>query len=598
MILRALYDVYDRLKQDPSYKIPVSGYSNQKVVLEVVFDEEEGIERLKPRCLSGEKNKMVPREMSLPGSAKPPGSGLNPCFLWDNFAYALGFVKEGDKPERVRESFEAFCQKHWDLEQEIDCPEYSDFCSFLRVYQNQELSEEDKTKLAKLKTGFVVFRQVGQSSFLHENAKVREYWEKLQQKSKGAGEEVLCLISGERGEVALVHDPAIKGVRDAQSSGAKIVSFNCKAFESYGKEQGKNAPASKEAVSRYALALNALLDAEKHRTFLGDATTVFWAEKPLMMEEAFGALCSGSLEKKEEQEAQNQEKGEFMREGREKELKAFYSSLLSKGAQALPDEEKNCPFYVLGISPNVSRLSIRFWYESTVGKIAENLKKFQEELSIVGRDTEISPISLWLLLRQTAREPKDILPVLSRGLMETVLTGRNYPMALMGALLLRIRAEQEVTTLKAALLKAFLIRNHKHSLTMSLDTENRQVPYLLGRLFALFERVQQKAINPKAGIRERFYSAASSTPAMVFPILMRNYQHHLTKLKSEGDQYWSREFVLLEVTSKLKSEVYPKYFSLEEQGLFSLGYYHQKQDFFKKKSEDNLTEDSSEETPN
>jgi len=306
MILQSLNQLYDRLATDPGYAIAPAGYSLQKIAFTVVLHPDGRLhDIIDARDHDGKKPLPVLR--LLPGQAKPPGSAINPCFLWDNSAYMLGYVspqqsKESDekyqhRAERTARSFAAFRERHLAVEAQIDAPVFAAVCRFLERWQPEQA--EKYTILSDITTGFGVFQQIGEARYIHEHPAVKTWWARQQLVNDPTASHSICLVSGRRAPAALIHEPAIKGVRGAQSSGAKIVSFNCDAFTSYGKEQSENSPVSEEATFRYCTALNGLLSgprSSRHRFSLGDTTIAFWTGKPTIAEGWLSAMFAGDLQ--------------------------------------------------------------------------------------------------------------------------------------------------------------------------------------------------------------------------------------------------------------------------------------------------------------
>jgi CRISPR-associated protein Csd1 len=184
---------------------------------------------------------------------------------------------------------------------------------------------------------------------------------------------------------------------------------------------------------------------------------------------------------------------------------------------------------------------------------------------------DIANPGLWHLLKETARETKDISPLLGGALMRSILEGSRYPLTLYHGVLGRIRADQRITYLRAAILKAVLIRNYTMEVPMSWDENKKDVPYLLGGLFAVLEKAQLDALGKiNATIRDRFYGAASATPKSVFPRLLRLAQHHISKAEY-GQQSDRRIGQLMENINE-----FPAHLDLQEQGLLAIGYYQQR----------------------
>lgn len=383
----------------------------------------------------------------------------------------------------------------------------------------------------------------------------------------------ICLVSGNSDIPARLHT-AIKGVWGAQSSGANIVSFNLDAFRSFEKEQGYNAPVGSKTEFAYTTALNTMLTkGSRQRIQIGEASTVFWAEKKHELENWFADIFGEPAKGESDQD--------------NAAIKALFKAPETGAKPVLDDSTK---FYVLGLSPNASRIAIRFWYAGTVAEVAKNILQHFRDLSIVRAPYQPEYLSLFRLLVSTALQGKadNIQPNLAGDFMKAILTGMPYPDTLLSSAIRRIRAEHEITYPRASLIKAVLVRrarfynkNQKEEVGMALDTSNTNTGYCLGRLFAVLEKIQEEAspgIN--ATIRDRFYGSASSTPVTVFPHLMKLKNHHIAKLENRGRAV-NLEKIIGEIVDDIKD--FPGHLSLDDQGRFAVGYYHQRQDFFKKK---------------
>lgn len=258
------------------------------------------------------------------------------------------------------------------------------------------------------------------------------------------------------------------------------------------------------------------------------------------------------------------------------------------------------PYFILGLVVNKGRLSVRFWHTSTLGDLAANLQKHHRDLAIErqwdetnSRHPEPKAPGIYALLKQTARDADGIPPLLGGALIRAILLGTNYPDALFQKVMSRVRVAEKdqngnpadrVSYLRAAIIKAYLNRNHNLNLTMSLDTTRTDIAYLLGRLFAVLEKTQQDALpDINATIRDRFYSAASATPGVVFPRIFRTYTHHLNKAAAEYGQGYkvNREVLVGEIKDKFDN--YPMHLNLQQQGQFAIGYYHQRKALFLKR---------------
>jgi CRISPR-associated protein Csd1 len=582
MILQSLHDLYDRLKDDPDYRIAPPGYSQQKVSFVVVLEpggrlfEIEDVREYKD-------GKPRPKWVMVPGGAKKPGSGLNPSFLWDNTGYMLGYKKDDEKPERTKRTFLAFRQRHLKVEDEIGSDTFSTVCRFLENWEPKRA--EEYPVLEEVATGFGVFRIRGEARYVHEDSKVKGWWNNR----TITADDVLegqCLVTGIVSPIARTHPP-VKGVKGAQGTGAAIVGFNEPAYESYGKSQSFNAPVSQEAAFRYVTAINSLLEgpmSHKHRLSIGDATVLFWTERPTAVEDIFVPFASEGSISIEDEEVQD----EALRQKLESFLRA-----LREGRERYGDlaEDTNTPYFILGLSPNAARISVRFFHRGTLDELLDNLRRHFDDIRVIrqlgrgGRNSDPEFPPAWHLLRQTARESKDIPPILSGPLLRAIIAGASYPEGLFSSVIRRIHADSTINYARACVIKGYLVRNLKKEVRVSLDRERTDAPYRLGRLFAALEKTQLDALGHNIGatVRDRFYSSASATPRSVFPRLLRTYQHHLAKL--EGGLKVNREKLVQEIVDNLDD--FPAHLDLAGQGLFAIGYYHQMQDFYTSKGETN-----------
>lgn len=576
MILQALNQYYERLADDPQVEIAPFGFSRQQIAFCVTLNADGSLHAIEDiRDASGKKP--APRSLVVLGNAKPSGSGINPGFLWDNTAYMLGYKADDDKPKRTADSFEAFRQRHLDVDEAIGDPEFSAVCHFLKSWQPVNAAEHKS--LIDIATGFGVFRIRAANHYVHEQKAVRSWWQnQIKAADSKASDNVgQCLVSGAFEPLARLHEPKIKGVWGAQSAGAAIVSFNLDAFESYGKQQSLNSPVSERAAFQYCTALNHLLrSGSPQRIQLGDASVIFWTAKPTEAENILPWVFDPT--KTAEDEALKKKTHATLEQ-------------VAKGSYPGDWEDPQTPFYVLGLSPNAARVAVRFWWCSTLKDVLRNLQRHFADLQIIRSERDPQFPALWQLLRETSRESKDIPPLLAGALLRAVLTGSPYPSMLFSSIVRRTRADQEISYMRAAILKAYLNRNTccgihplKQEIHMSLDPDRPEPSYHIGRFFAELEKAQEEALpGLNATIKDRYFSAASATPNIVFPRLIRLSQHHLGKLEVNKRVY--REKRIQEILAKINQ--FPAHLNLQHQGLFAIGYYHQRQDIYSKKTSNN-----------
>ncbi len=577
MILQALVDYYEELASQG--KIARPGWAKAKVSWALEIDEEGQLLDVLPlRTPSQDGKKMLPREMELPAPVKR-SSGVLPNFLWDNASYILGQDNKG-KPKRTAECFDAARKLHIMLLAVADSDTARAIAAFFTNWNPQEadavpaFAEHREELLAGDNLCFLY-----KGKFAAEDPEIQAAWQRVYEED-GDGETGVCLITGRESIPELVH-PAIKNVKDAQSSGAALVSFNAPAFCSFGREQNANAPVSKYAAFAYTSALNHLLSEREHVKVIGNITVVYWAKSAESeYQDVFAALFDA-----DSSELSNTD------------LNALMTSIAAgkpydyNGLPLAPEND----FFILGISPNAARLSVRFFYRRSFGEIVQNLKRYYENIEIVsdGR-SKFDTLPLWALLRETVNQKssdKSPLPQLTGDVMKSMLSGCRYPETLMNQTMLRIRAEHEINRGKAGIIKAYLIRNTENIpdresimevAQVSLNADSSYCPYVLGRLFAVLEGTQQAA-NPgiNATIKDRFFNSACATPAAVFPILLKLSNSHLKKLDTGKAVWWSKQ--IGDLIERLGTD-FPAHQSLQEQGAFILGYYHQTQKRFEKKT--------------
>ncbi|QDT16413.1 type I-C CRISPR-associated protein Cas8c/Csd1 [Alienimonas californiensis] len=575
MILAALQQYYQRLENDPKSGVIPAGYSRQKIAFRVNLRPDGTLVGIEPLGeVKGKKR--TPELMVVPGQTKKPGVGMNPGFLWDNGGYMLGYKPDDTNPKRTLKTFAAFGDRHVALEDELNDEGFSAVVRFLETWVPSDANRLCP-ELADVAHGFGVFHLVGEKQHVHERPAVKTWWESGAEDQNSGGGIAQCLVTGEVGPIARTHEPEIKGVLGAKSKGAVLVGFNLKSTESYGREQGANAPVGEAAAFQYAVALNRLLDRDGgRRVQVGDATVVFWTERPSPAENFLGLALDPPTE---DDETAGQ-------------VAAALAAL--KSGECPPEwGDPATLFYLLGLSPNAARLSVRFWTQGTLGELVRNAHRHFADLKIIRprNDKEPELPSLWRLQIQTARETKEISPLLSAGLLSALLNGAPYPRAFLAALVRRTRADRDVRGVRAGALKACLNREFRarrssplaKELPVALDPDRPEPAYHLGRLFAALEKVQSDAFpNVNATIKDRYFGAASATPASVFPRLVRMSQHHAAKLENAGHKV-AHERRVQEIVGRLDG--FPRHLPLPDQGLFAVGYYHQRQDLFLSKAD-------------
>ena len=575
-ILTTLATLYERMAEQG--QAPRPGYSIEKIGGEVVIDGDGQMVKIASLLVPDDKGrKMLPRPLAVPAAVKR-SSGIAANRLWDKTAYTLGVTAETDEDGVVRpgqgrrtaDEHAAFKTMHAALLAETDDPGLAALWRFLERWQPEEFAAAEHP-IAVLDQN-IVFRlegdcdDRGRPRFLHDRPAAVALIQRADPSEGGA----LCLVTGERAPVARLH-PSIKGVAGGQSSGASLVAFNSDAYESHGKSQGENAPVSDRAAFAYGTALNALLArGERRHLRIGDCTVVFWAEAAEESEaEAVEALMADSFDPPAEDEDSATGK-----------LRARLEAVAQGRNSSAPGFDPSTRVFILGLAPNAARLSVRFWHPGSFGDFARNVTRFWEDLEITPAPWKAPPAA-WSLLYETAvqRKAENIPPLLGGELMRAVLTGSAYPRTLLAGVIGRIRADGEINGRRAAICKAFIKRNiGREEIPVALDPDNTNPAYRLGRLFAVLERIQQAALpGLNATIKDRYFAAASATPARVFPVLVKSATHHLALLRkgeSGGLAHWL-DAEMGRIWAGLGADL-PRLLNLEDQGRFVAGYYHQR----------------------
>ena len=564
MILQALNRYYERMINAHPGELSEFGFERKSIP--VIFDLSEKGEL---QQISIDSEKTPTKQYVLPKGVKRT-SGVAPNLLWDSAEYVIGFLHARAKVDAVAKKHKAFVRRVLDF----DLPDIG-----LKAVQ-RFLIDLDEERL-RARTDFddevfqtnpnISFRLVRDGQLVCERSAIREAIKRnfVEDEAKS-----VCLVTGERTSTERLH-PSIKGVWGAQSSGANIVSFNLDAFTSFNSKQGENSPVSTIAAFNYTEALNYLLrKGSPQRMQMGDTSSVFWSDEgDQEIENAFLQLMA--LPEKTDKDDPNRGANHV-----KAALESFY-----RGRRISPVGDQR--FYILGLAPNASRISIRFWKMITIAELCTNVCLHYEDIQISPPYQQPMEIPLARLLAHLCLERKlsNLAPNISGEVIRSVLDNKPYPASLLSAAVRRNRAEQNVTFERAAIIKACINRQARQSrikmkeLTMSLDLTNTSPSYLLGRWFAVLEKIQKDA-HPKINktIKDRYYGAMSSNPDTVFATLDRLKNHHLAKLEKESHKiYYEKK--LGEIVGLLPADL-PKRLSLAEQATFSVGYYHQVQDLY------------------
>lgn len=579
MILKALCDYYDMLSKVKESDI--SPYGFQKVTANyVAILSQDGV--LNDIISLNQLNNNRPQVFMTPISMKMSGIAASP--VCDNFEYIFGVGGEKGEKEVTKIKFDVAKKLHLTLFGNSESIEGKAISNFFKQW-NVDTAWENPcflkhyTEKGKAFSGNIVFKLVGNSIYFHDVPEIIKIWNKKLIEARNAEDVTIaqCSITGEIAPISRIHKK-LSGIRDASTMGASLVSFNKGADESYGLEQSKNAAVSEEATFKYTTALQYMISNPSQRMFIGDATTVIWSG---VIDQRYTNVFQEILN--------NPDRDDDESIIEDIETREIVKSILLDNTKGIYNDLKmNAEFFVLGLSPNAGRASVRFFYKNTFPNFCEKVKQHYHDTRIYGGKNGKENIKIGSILYATINsksKDKKINPLLGGAVTKAILTGEMYPQLLLTQTIIRIKAEVEITQPRAAIIKGFIIRKNRKSkkeeeLTMYLNEASTNPAYVLGRIFAILEIIQKNALGEgiNATIKDKYFASACSNPSLVFPGLLKLAQHHLAKI--EGN-YWSVK--LGDCLGLLESESFPKIQNMENQGRFILGYYQQNQKNYEKR---------------
>ncbi len=605
MILQSLVKYYEILAEDESSDIPRLGYSKTGVSYALNISMGGELLGVIPLKVPGENGKkMVSQPFQLPIKLRKT-SEIASNFLFDNSNYLLGigFNKKEQCNSLSEENFEAFKNLHNKILKNLDSDKSKALLNFINNWDikkafEQTLVLENLSELISSEN--IVFLLDGQG-FIHNDREIKEKWEEYYSSKNINAKVFQCLVTGNEGPIEVIH-PKISGVGGTNPA---LVSFDIDsdAYNSYGKEgqQGINSPVSKYASFAYGTVLNYLINTKKNKINLGcdkqkvkdisenrfenykgrnsETTVIFWAESSnAIYEKTFEGLFEPNINDKSAIT--------------DTVLKDIFIKIKNAQPINLDNINQDTKFYILGLSPAKGRLAIKFFIQDSFGSLVKKITEHYNNLMIEKeKDFNFDFIPVYILLAQTISQKTNDNSAKSNiesALLRAIISGSPYPAALFNSIMIRIRAEHDINYYKAAIIKAYLLRNsnkYKEVLTVSLNEQSNNRAYVLGRLFAVLEKAQQDASDGqlKSTIKDKYFTSACATPASVFPILLRLSQHHISKAEygKSSDIKISGILDMLDI----ENNPIPAHLALEEQGVFVLGYYHQKNELYKKNNQ-------------
>jgi CRISPR-associated protein Csd1 len=572
MIINALCEYYDILAKDASIGISPYGYQKTTFAYDVILTEDgelAGIVSLVPDKKDRPKSAIMPTSMKSSSIAASP--------VCDNLTYIFGVEgKKGEEKIDARK-FEAAKELHLRLYEDAMSKEAVAVRRFFEKWNPYDAWRNEHILFAANDKGNAfagngAFKLRGGTTYFHECEEIKSIWLKEnEEKAAAEGQYVAqCSITGDTAPIARIHTQ-LSGVKGAQVTGTSLVCFKKDADASYNLSQSFNSRVSEMAMFKYTTALQYLLDSKDNKLYIGDDTTVFWACSPNNRALYEGMAMGFFAPMDDDEDADSEPK---LDRGAEEKVK----TILNNGIKGLPSDAQFDPevmFYVLGLAPNAGRVSVRYFYQSSFGEFYQKIKRYQDDTSICGFSTNIKINRLIFTTVSSKSKDKKPNPLLGGAVMRAVLSGEKYPTLLFSQVILRAKAEAAVNQVKAAAIKAYLIRNREEeNLSMYLNEGSKSTAYNLGRAFAILEKIQKSAYgdNLNRTIKDKYFASACSTPALVFPTLLKLAQNHLSKIS--GNYYNTQ---LGKCLALIEGETFPKTHSMEEQGSFMLGYYQQTQ---------------------
>ncbi len=603
MLIKALCDYYDELSAEG--KILPEGYSRVNVHFKICLSSDgkiadmiscQKIERTEGK--NGKiKEKLVPQEMEMPERTEK--SGIESNIIEHRPLYIFGLNLDNDKltpydkTNKAEKSHNAFVEKNLEFIKGLDSPLINAYRKFIENWNPVEETENIYLLgIGKIyKNAYFVFCLDGYSDkLLHEDMLIKERWEKEYKSLKAeTNRDVVsqCAVSGENLPIARVHSK-LKGIYGGLATGSVLIGYNNSSECSYCNEQSYNSNISALAMKKYTEAFNYLLNDKRHKVLLDDMTVVFWASGGIE-----NSICSELISciLFDENSKMDKEETDEMLEGLMKSARE--GNITKERINGTDIIDSNVDFYIVGITPNSSRLSLKFVYRKKFGELLFNIANYQNDMKITEKSP---PVPLWRLKREltspkSSSENRKVDPSLMAEIFKSVIQGVKFPEYLLSTLIRRVKTDRYVNDVRAGAIKACINRksrllNKREEIKLSLDYNNKNQAYLCGRLFAVLEKLQQEASGNSLNrtIKDAYFSSASSKPAIVFPKLINLAQNHLKK----ADRRVFFNKLIEQIVDGISGE-FPDTLLLSEQGKFIIGYYQQYQSFFVKSSEKNDT---------
>lgn len=608
MLINALCEYYDELEKDG--KVVPDGYSEQAVHYLIALTSDGKIEDIlnyqikeKFETKNGKlKEKENPRIIMMPLRTEKTGICSNIIEHRPLYIFGLNYDKyvltSYDKTNKAKKSNDAFKKSNLEFIEGLDSPIINAYRNFiLNWIPENETENPALVNIGKAyKNSYFAFCLSGHIDvLLHEDVLIKKQWNKH---SSGEDSEQQhysqCAVTGKKLPVARIHNK-IKGIYGGLASGTVLIGYKGSAGCSYGNEQSYNSNISTEVMKKYTYALNTLLSDGRHKTLLDDVTVIYWATGKGADDrhaDLFDSFMFGGNNNMDEQHTDKLLSDLFARAGE--------GRVTANQISSLGNVDDNVDFYIVGLKPNSSRVSMKFIYRRKYADILLCIAQHQSDMWIfdAGLKRGIQTIALWQLkneLKSLKSKNDTVDASLLSEIFKSVLYGTEYPTYLLSTIVTRIKTDRYINRIRAGTIKACINRklrilNKEEEIKVALDKNNTNQAYLCGRLFAILERIQKNAATAKLNrtIKDAYFASAASKPALVFPKLLTLSNNHAKKLDEKSNVFFNK--LIEEIIGKLDGQ-FPDTLMLTDQGRFMIGYYQQEQDFYKK-SEDKIKEEN------
>lgn len=573
MIIEALDRFYRNLQQQK--KVPLPGWSEIGIHACLDIDADGNLLSItdlqQDKSFTDKKGKVktkrVSQKMTLPNPVIRT-SGCRANIFFDSISYTTGISQKKNSLTH----FETLKQTYQELFSHCTGPTVTSLLKYLDRWN----PENPDIEIDIPENYWLVFRCNG--VYLHKDPEAIQVYQDIlsAQQTDDSLPVMTCCITGKQGPIPLIHGK-IKGLPGGQSSGVSLVSVNTPSGQFFEHEQNQTSPIAQDVAENYVNALNYLLS---HKQFcrIGDDTMLFWTEDDASQ---YSQMMQTLM-------AINGQTPSVTTDNLFSILRNLSHGKPAdiNGVQLDPNEN----FYILVLTPNGGRAAIKNFQCNQFGDLAANIQAHYDRMAILDGDGNIRGrgITPQTLLFETANKKtanKNPKQNLIGPLLDSILNNRPYPQAMFDSVMRRIRAESSEDTdpcnyRRMAFIKAYLLaqpntsQSVKEVLTVGLNHENQTPGYVLGRVFATLQSIQYKA-NNSSNIRAKYFTKAGETPGMVFPHLINLAQAHITTISNREGKEPYKARILNELLDKL-GDTYPKRLSLEQQGAFQLGYYHQR----------------------